>query len=67
MVSVSCVGRRMLLGERTDEEVETILDGSPGGSAHIGFYSNGEIASGAEGAPAELHNQTITITTFSER
>lgn len=67
VVSVSCVGRRMLLGERTDEEVETILDGSPGGSAHIGFYSNGEIASGAEGAPAELHNQTITITTFSER
>lgn len=67
VVSVSCVGRRMLLGERADEEVETILDGSPGGSAHIGFYSNGEIASGADGAPAELHNQTITITTFSER
>ncbi len=67
VVSVSCVGRRMLLGERTDEEVETIFDGSPAGSAHVGFYSNGEIASGAEGAPAELHNQTITITTFSER
>jgi len=67
VVSVSCLGRRLLLGERTDEEVETVLEGVPRGSAHVGFYSNGEIAAGAVGAPSELHNQTITITTFSER
>ncbi|MCE9603118.1 MAG: FIST C-terminal domain-containing protein [Gemmatimonadetes bacterium] len=67
VVSVSCVGRRLLLGERTDEEVETIYEGSPAGSAHVGFYSNGEIASGVDGSPAELHNQTITVTTFGER
>jgi len=67
VVSVSCLGRRLLLGERTDEEVETVLEGVPRGSAHVGFYSNGEIAAGAEGAPSELHNQTITITTFCER
>ena len=67
VVSVSCVGRRLLLGERTDEEVETILDHVPPASAHVGFYSNGEIAAAAPGAPSELHNQTITVTAYRER
>lgn len=67
VVSVSCVGRRLLLGERTDEETEAVLEGVPLGSAHIGFYSNGEIASAAVGAPSELHNQTITVTAYRER
>lgn len=67
VVSVSCLGRRLLLGERTDEEVETILEGVPPGSVHVGFYSNGEIAAAGEGGECELHNQTITISTFRER
>ena len=67
VVSVSCVGRRLLLGERTDEETEAVLEGVPEGSAHVGFYSNGEIASAVLGAPSELHNQTITVTAYRER
>ena len=29
VISVSCVGRRLVLGERTEEEVETVVDGAP--------------------------------------
>lgn len=71
VVSVSCVGRRLVLGERTEEEVETIVDGAPAGAGHVGFYSYGEIAPalGANGQGvgcSELHNQTMTVTVFSE-
>ena len=31
VISVSCVGRRLVLGERTEEEVETVVDGAPCG------------------------------------
>ena len=67
VVSVSCLGRRLLLGERSDDEVETVVEGMPPGSAHVGFYANGEIAAGEAGARSELHNQTIAVTTFAER
>ncbi len=65
-VAVSCVGRRLVLGERTDEEVETIVAGLPVCSAHVGFYSYGEISPALEGGSSDLHNQTMTITLFSE-
>ena len=66
VVSVSCVGRRLVLGERTEEEVETVLDGAPGRSGHVGFYSYGEISPAVPGGVSELHNQTMTVTVFSE-
>jgi hypothetical protein len=71
VVSVSCVGRRLVLGERTEEEVETIVDGAPAGAGHVGFYSYGEIAPAVGGdgqgvGSSELHNQTMTVTVFSE-
>ncbi len=66
VVAVSCVGRRLMLGERTDEEVEAILDAAPNGANHVGFYSYGEIAPGLEGGASELHNQTLTVTVFAE-
>ncbi|MBL8329292.1 MAG: FIST C-terminal domain-containing protein [Rubrivivax sp.] len=65
-VSVSCVGRRLVLGERTDEEVETVCDAMPMQAAHVGFYSYGEISPAARGGMSELHNQTMTVTVFSE-
>jgi hypothetical protein len=65
VLSVSCVGRRMVLGEHTDEELESALDGLPEGSAQIGFYSYGEI-SPAGGAESRLHNQTMTVTALYE-
>ena len=67
VISVSCVGRRLVLGERTEEEVETVVEGAPPRSAHVGFYSYGEISPLVDGGSSELHNQTMTVTVFSER
>ena len=66
IISVSCVGRRLILGERTEEEIETVLDGAPLRTAHVGFYSYGEISPSVPGGVSELHNQTMTVTVFSE-
>jgi hypothetical protein len=66
VVSVSCVGRRLVLGERTDEEVETVAEGAPRDAAHVGFYSYGEIAPALAGGGSDLHNQTMTVSLFSE-
>jgi hypothetical protein len=67
VISVSCVGRRLVLGERTEEEVETVFAGAPPRSAHVGFYSYGEISPLTDGGVSELHNQTMTVTVYSER
>jgi hypothetical protein len=66
VVSVSCVGRRLVLGERTDEEVETVAECAPPGAVHLGLYSYGEISPMVAGAVSELHNQTMTVTTLRE-
>lgn len=66
VISVSCVGRRMVLGERTEEEVETVAESAPAGSVHAGFYSYGEIAPAVAGRRSELHNQTMTVTLLGE-
>ena len=67
VISVSCVGRRLVLGERTDEEVETVVDGAPARAGQVGFYSYGEISPALGGSGvSELHNQTMTVTMFSE-
>ncbi|MFB1487001.1 MULTISPECIES: FIST signal transduction protein [unclassified Thiocapsa] len=64
-IAISCVGRRMVLGERADEEVEATLEALPPGTRQVGFYSYGEIAPYASGA-CDLHNQTMTLTTIHE-
>jgi hypothetical protein len=64
-IAVSCVGRRLVLGERTEEEVEAVLDVLPKGTRLTGFYSYGELSPFATGR-CDLHNQTMTLTTFSE-
>jgi hypothetical protein len=66
VVSVSCVGRRLVLGERTDEEVETVAECAPPGAVHLGLYSYGEISPAVPGGMSELHNQTMTVTTLCE-
>jgi hypothetical protein len=66
LLSVSCVGRRLVLGERTDEEVEAVAETAPAGSAHLGLYSYGEIAPSAAGGGVALHNQTMTVTVLAE-
>ena len=62
---VSCVGRRLVLGENTEGEIEAVLEQLPSGSVQTGFYSYGEIAPGTSGF-CDLHNQTMTITLIQE-
>jgi hypothetical protein len=56
----------LVLGARTEEELEATADSLPDGSALVGFYSYGEIAPGEGAGFCELHNQTMTLTTFAE-
>jgi hypothetical protein len=65
-VLISCVGRRAILGPRIEEEVEGVAAMLGGNPIITGFFSNGEIARDAKEVKCELHNQTMTITTFSE-
>lgn len=65
-LAISCVGRRMVLGVRIEDETEATLDVLPSMAQQIGFYSYGELSPYANGS-CELHNQTMTLTTFSER
>lgn len=64
-IAVSCVGRRLLLGERTEEETESTLESLPPKTQQVGFYSYGELSPFAKGN-CDLHNQTMTITTITE-
>ncbi len=64
-LAISCVGRRLVLGERTEEEVEATLDVLPEGTKQVGFYSYGELSPVAKGS-CDLHNQTMTLTTLRE-
>jgi len=64
-VAISCVGRRLVLGGRTEEETEATLDVLPKGTKQVGFYSYGEISPYTAGT-CDLHNQTMTLTTLSE-
>jgi len=65
-VLVSCIGRKLLLGQRICEEVEAVQDVFGKGTALTGFYSYGEVSPHAATHCAELHNQTMTITVFGE-
>ncbi len=65
-ILVSCVGRKMVLKQRVEEEVEAVRDVLGDAAILTGFYSYGEISPFTPNAKCELHNQTMTITTFSE-
>jgi hypothetical protein len=63
---ISCVGRKLILGKRIDEETEAVAELFGSNTIMTGFYSYGEISPLNPGAKCELHNQTMTITTFDE-
>jgi hypothetical protein len=63
---ISCVGRRLVLQQRIEEEVEAVRDVFGPTAVLAGFYSYGEISPFTPSARCELHNQTMTVTTFSE-
>jgi hypothetical protein len=64
---ISCVGRKLVLKQLVEEEVEAASQILGKETVITGFYSYGEISPFSSGAQCELHNQTMTITTFSER
>lgn len=63
---VSCVGRRLLMGQRTEEEVEAVQNVLGGRLPIAGFYSYGEIAPQNASGVCGLHNQTVTLTLIGE-
>lgn len=66
-ILISCVGRKLVLDQRIEEEVEVVRAVYGDKTAITGFYSYGEIAPSFNFLKCELHNQTMTITTFSEK
>jgi hypothetical protein len=66
VLMVSCVGRKIVLDQRVEEEVESVVDFFGSNSVYCGFYSNGEISPLNASIGCSLHNQTMTITTYSE-
>jgi hypothetical protein len=63
---VSCVGRRIVLGDRVEEELEVVKDIFGDNTLLCGFYSYGEISPTVDNVACELHNQTMTIATLFE-
>lgn len=66
-ILISCVGRKLVLKQRVEEELEAVQEVLGARVAMTGFYSYGEICPTAPQASCELHNQTMTITTLNER
>lgn len=71
-ILISCIGRKNILADRVEEEVERVQEILGNDTAVTGFYSYGEIsplmftASIASSSSCELHNQTMTITALKE-
>lgn len=65
-VLISCVGRKLVLKQMVEEEVEGVREVLGEKTQLCGFYSYGEISPFSTDAKCELHNQTMTITTFAE-
>jgi hypothetical protein len=64
-ILVSCVGRKLVLRQRVEEEIEAVRDVLPR-AVLAGFYSYGELCPQGRASHCELHNQTMTITTLAE-
>ena len=65
-ILISCVGRKLVLRQRVEEELEAVASIVGPDSFMTGFYSYGEICPSATDASLQLHNQTMTVTTLSE-
>lgn len=67
VLMISCVGRRLVLNQRTEEELESVQDTFGEHYQYTGFYSYGEISPLVNSDSCSLHNQTMTITIISEK
>ncbi len=66
-ILISCVGRKLVLQQMVEDEVESVREVLGESTILTGFYSYGEICPSAPNAGCDLHNQTMTITTLSEK
>ncbi len=65
-ILVSCVGRKLVLGQRVEEEVEAVKEVLGSQAGIVGFYSYGELAPVMFEGDCYLHNQTMTVTLLHE-
>lgn len=65
-ILVSCIGRKLVMKQRVEEEVEAVREVIGERAAISGFYSYGELAPRKNGEPCDLHNQTMTVTLLRE-
>jgi hypothetical protein len=63
---VSCVGRKLVMKQRIEEEIEAIRGVFGDDTRIAGFYSYGELCPFSQGGECRLHNQTMTITALAE-
>ncbi len=66
LIAVSCVGRRLILGPRSEDELEVVREVFPESVKMVGFYSYGEISTQKSGR-CDLLNQTMTLTWIWEK
>jgi hypothetical protein len=66
VLMISCVGRKIVLDQRVEEEVDAVRSVYGKSPTYTGFYSNGEISPARKFTACSLHNQTMTITTYAE-
>jgi len=64
-IAISCIGRKLVLKQRVEDELEATLQNLPSDTKQIGFYSYGEISPITSGG-CDLHNQTMTLTLLWE-
>lgn len=65
-ILVSCIGRRILMGASIEDEIAAVTEVLTDELPRIGFYSLGEISPYPGTHCSGLHNETMTIVTFSE-
>ena len=66
VVFVNCIGRRLVMGHRTAEEVMAATDELPASTRRVGFFSHGEFAPNGDTGHCEFHNQMMIVTHFRE-
>ena len=62
----SCVGRKLVMGDRVEEELECIQEYLPANTCIAGFYSYGEICPFNNQSDSKLYNQTMSMTLIQE-
>jgi hypothetical protein len=64
---VTCVGRRLVLGQLTEDELAIVATTLGPNATLAGFYSYGELAPFSDVLHCRLHNQTMTLTTIQDK